>query len=189
MKIITDYKEVEKLAEQNENEIWRFRSLLKGADINHKDLDSIVHKLYKEVVTQFDCQKCGNCCRIMRPALEKDDISKLAAYLSITPKEFEKKYIEKDERENEIVFNKIPCPFFDDNSCNCTVYPARPENCRSYPHLYKNDFVNRLIGICGNCFVCPIVYNVYELLKEEIYNRGIKTEAFLDDFDDFDDFE
>jgi len=46
------------------------------------------------------------------------------------------------------------------------VYPDRPNDCRSYPHLHKNDFVLRLWGVDDDSSVCPIVYNVYEKLKE-----------------------
>lgn len=42
------------------------------------------------------------------------------------------------------------------------------ENCISYPHLHKKDFTSRLIGVIENCSVCPIVFNVYERLKERI---------------------
>jgi Fe-S-cluster containining protein len=50
----------------------------------------------------------------------------------------------------------------------CTVYPDRPGVCRAYPTLYKEGFVRNLGITFSNCSVCPIVYNVYELVKMEI---------------------
>jgi len=34
----------------------------------------------------------------------------------------------------------------------------------------KEDFVFRLIGVVGNYDVCPIVFNVYEQLKAELWH-------------------
>ncbi len=43
----------------------------------------------------------------------------------------------------------------------CTVYDARPDDCRSFPHLHKDEFVFRLIQVVNNCSVCQIVYTTY----------------------------
>ena len=51
----------------------------------------------------------------------------------------------------------------------------RPNDCRSYPHLHKPEFVFRLIQAVSNCSVCPISYNVFELLKQEIHARGVSS--------------
>ncbi|MFH1965187.1 MAG: hypothetical protein ABIJ42_06545, partial [Acidobacteriota bacterium] len=56
-----------------------------------------------------------------------------------------------------------------------TAYSARPEDCRSYPHLHKKKFVFRVSGVFSNCSRCPIVYNVYELLKDELYSLRHKS--------------
>ena len=56
----------------------------------------------------------------------------------------------------------------------------RPKDCVSYPYLLKKDFTSRLMGVIGNCSVCPIVFNVYELLKDEVWHKH-----FSDDFSDF----
>jgi Fe-S-cluster containining protein len=47
----------------------------------------------------------------------------------------------------------------------CNVYAARPDDCRSYPHLHKDDFLSRSVGTIENYRICPIIYNVYERLK------------------------
>ena len=56
-----------------------------------------------------------------------------------------------------------PCQFLEDKKC--TIYSIRPEECRSYSYLLKDDFISRLFGAISNYELCPIVYNVYELLK------------------------
>jgi len=177
MKINKDYKNIGKLAEKKDDENWEFRCFLKAAYIETNELDDIVHKLYEKVAAQINCQECGNCCRSALPVLKTKDITKLSAYLSLPVDELKKRYLVKDEREGGYVFPNTPCPFFNDNKddCACSVYSARPGNCSSYPHLHKKDFSSRLIGIVSNCYICPIVYNVYELLKTEIYNLGIRS--------------
>jgi Fe-S-cluster containining protein len=177
MKINKDYKNIGKLAEKKDDENWEFRCFLKAADIETEELDAIVHKLYKKVADQINCRECGICCRVALPVLKTKDITKLSNHLSLSADELKKQYLVKDEREGGFVFPNTPCPFFNDNKeeCACSVYSARPDDCCSYPHLHKKNFSSRLIGIVNNCHVCPIVYNVYELLKIEIHNLGIRS--------------
>ena len=44
----------------------------------------------------------------------------------------------------------------------------------------KKDLTSRLMGIIGNCSIYPIVFNIYELLKCEIWYK-----RFSDDFSYF----
>ena len=179
MGLVTNVKDVEKLATKKEKENWRFRTFLKGCDLEVKQLDAIVHRLNDMVSAKIDCQSCGNCCRVMSPVLNPKDIKRLAAHLSMPPGEFEKEYLVKDDEGEGLTFRSEPCPFLSGNFC--TVYSARPENCRSYPHLHKKDFVFRLIGVVNNCSCCPIVYNVYELLKDEL--QSLEWDSDFDDYE------
>lgn len=177
-KLITDLKEIKKLAALKEDENWRFRCYLKGCDIGVGKLDAIVHDLNTEVSAQIDCQTCGNCCRVMHPILQEKDIARLADHLAMSSEEFKDTYLLLDE-DGDFIFRASPCPFLSDNSC--TVYSARPEDCRSYPHLHKKEFVSRVSGVFANCSCCPIVYNVYEMLKDEV--QGDTDDFFVDDWD------
>ena len=179
MSLVTDIKRIEKLAAEKEGANWRFRCFLKGADMESEELDAIVHKLYESVSAQIDCQECGHCCRVMHPILKKRDIERLATCLSMSVNQFQGKYVMKDEEEGGFTFRSTPCPFLTGNSC--TLYPDRPADCRSYPHLHKKEFVTRLYGVLSNCSVCPIVYNVYELLKGELHK--LEDESFFEDYE------
>ena len=64
-------------------------------------------------------------------------------------------------------WNNPECPFLKNNKCAC--YSVRPESCRTYPQLHKNEFTSRLFGIIKNHSICPIVFNVYEMLKEKVW--------------------
>jgi Fe-S-cluster containining protein len=179
MELKTDIKTIEKLAAEKEDQNWRFRCFVKGSDMEIEQLDAIVHKLNESVSTQIDCQTCGNCCRVVHPILKQKDIERLASHLSLPESEFSKKYLIRDEEEDGFTFRNIPCPFLSDNSC--TVYSVRPGDCRSYPHLHKKEFFFRINGVFSNCSICPIVYNVYELLKNELHRLGI--ESFFEDYE------
>ncbi len=51
------------------------------------------------------------------------------------------------------------------------VTDCRPEVCRSYPHLHKDNINHRLLNFINNTFVCPIVYNIMEDLKEFLWTE------------------
>lgn len=167
MNIETDINKIKKIGEEKEDENWEFRTFLKNSDISSKKIDSIVHKLYQRISLQIDCKTCGNCCREMLPVLDQWDIKKFSMGLGITISQFKKQYLVKDDDSTGYIFNKKPCPFLKNNLC---LYPDyQPKDCRSYPHLHKKDFVSRLIGVIHNYSICPIVFNVYEHLKDEIW--------------------
>jgi uncharacterized protein len=166
MKLEFDRKRVEKLARQKEVENWNFRTWLKGwCDVSSEEIDARFLHYYQLVAKEIDCTKCANCCIKMQPLLSSEDIGKLAEHVGLSYSAFYKRYVMEDEEGEGFVFNKMPCPFLKDKKC--TVYASRPEECRSYPHLDKKDRVYSMSSIFGSCFICPIVYNVYELMKKE----------------------
>jgi len=58
-----------------------------------------------------------------------------------------------------------------------------PEEIDAIVHrLYKEISSEIDCKDCANCSVCPIVFNVYEALKEELWH---KESLYFDDFDDW----
>lgn len=176
----TNIKKIEEISRLKEDENWEFRTFLKGYYNPHEELDSIVHELFDYVSSEIDCTKCGNCCKKMRPLLKVNDIKKLSDSCEMSIAEFKKQFVQKTD-EGDYTFRKLPCPFLKNNICS--QYKNRPKDCRSYPHLHKDDFVFRLIGVVNNYSICPIVFNVYELLKKRVWEN-----SYSDDFDEFIDF-
>lgn len=168
MKLESDPKAVKRLAEEREDENLRFRSFLKGSDLEIEELDAIVHRHYEDVASRIDCCACGNCCREVTPILSEHDILRLATGLGIGTSEFVQRFVVKDD-EGDMIFRDSPCPLQSGNLC--TVYDHRPDDCRSFPHLHKEDFVFRLVQAVQNCSVCPIVFNVFEGLKDELWHQ------------------
>jgi hypothetical protein len=164
MDIETDIKRIEQLSRQREDANWVFRSFLKGSDLSVAKIDSTVHGLYREVSAQIDCTRCANCCKVVQPILTGADIKRLASHLALPTKEFRALFLKENEHGEGFAFNTQPCPFLKNNRCE--VYENRPRDCRSYPHLHKRGFVFRINQAISSCSVCPIVFNVYEGLKQ-----------------------
>jgi len=179
LKLETDLKKIEELSEANHEANWNFRSFLKGYDATIEELDSIVHELYEWISSEIDCTTCANCCKKIRPVLDQKDIRRFAKGLKIPTPGFKERYLTPDEKPNGFVFQQTPCPFLKNNLCS--HYDFRPDVCRSFPHLHKKEFVFRLWNVVKNCSVCPIVFNVYEHLKDKLWHTDY--DDFVEDFD------
>lgn len=159
--------EIKRLSEKKEGENWKFRSFLKNQ--SSKKVDAVARELYQKFSSEIDCRACLNCCKEMSPVLDEEDIETLAGALHLTQGAFKEKYTLKDDEDEGYRFKTKPCPFLRDNGCS--HYEHRPRDCRSYPHLHKRDFVFRLMGVIENCSICPIVFNVYESLKNKLWYK------------------
>jgi Fe-S-cluster containining protein len=157
---------IKELAERKKNENWEFREHLKFCDIEEGEIDAIVHRLDAYVSSKIDCRRCANCCRELQAALGRGDIVRLAQAEGITPQQFEQRYLDKTDETDQFIIRQKPCPFLDGKLCR--HYHVRPESCAEFPFLHKPDFTTRSMMALWNLPYCPIVYNVYELLKAEI---------------------
>jgi len=168
-------KKIKELADKRKDENWEFRSFLKGyCRLSSSGIDRLVHEIYQEVSSIVECTQCGNCCKVVEPILKPADITRLAEAINIPPKQFREQYLSYCKEEEGFGFKIKSCPFLEDN--HCRQYPQRPAVCRSYPHLHKKHFLSRLMGVIDNYALCPIVFNVYERLKQELgYNKKRKT--------------
>ncbi len=175
MRLEKDINRIKRLSQQKDEENLGFRSFLKSSEIPGRKIDSIVQRLYNTFSSQIDCQSCANCCREIKPLVKEKDIIDMAAALKISTDSFKKQYLVNAADEGGYHFNALPCPFLEGNRCK--IYNFRPEDCRSYPHLHKSHFLSRSMSVVKNCSICPIVFNVYEQLKNEIWA--------MDEFDDF----
>ncbi len=157
-------KKIAQIGEQKEEENIDFRIFLKGQEFDY--VDEIVHRLNDEITAQIDCQQCGNCCKSLMPSVTEGEIETLAVIDNLASADFREKFIETDSFEENVYLKKTPCKYLKDKSC--TIYPQRPETCRSYPHTHKPEFITRLLFMIDNYCVCPIVFNLMEQLKGEL---------------------
>jgi Fe-S-cluster containining protein len=164
---------------QAEDENWEFRSFLKNCEVPEHEIDNTVRRHFRDVSHEIDCTACANCCRKLRPQLEPKDIARLARAKGVSEAQFRESCVEKfnEDGERGLRFNRKPCPFLEDS--RCAVYEARPDECRSYPHLHKKRFTSRLMTAVQNTTVCPISYYVFERLKMDLWHAP--DDDWLDD--------
>jgi Fe-S-cluster containining protein len=166
MKIETSISSIEALTRSQDAENTQYRHLLGTCDLSAEEIDAIVFRHYRAVSAEIDCRQCGNCCKVFRPMLKEKDINRLVTRLEIPKQDFITAYLVGYKNSGEYSFKLTPCPFLVDNACS--VYSDRPDGCRLYPSLDRAGFMSRLDRAFSSCSVCPIVYNVYERVKQEI---------------------
>lgn len=83
MKVEIDLEKIKIIGKQKEDENWRFRSYLKGLDIEEEELDKIVHEINNNVTSQIDCTKCANCCKVVYPILDEEDVIKFSTKIKL----------------------------------------------------------------------------------------------------------
>ncbi|MDF7826822.1 YkgJ family cysteine cluster protein [Pontiellaceae bacterium B12227] len=95
--------------------------------------------LNQEILNQFKCSGCGECCRWGGSVLlTDDDIPKMAAHLGLSEQEF-------IDEHTRLAPNRKQLALLDqaDGSCaflkgdRCEVYEVRPEQCSSFPYAWS----------------------------------------------------
>jgi Fe-S-cluster containining protein len=146
-------------ADEKQEENDAFRTFLRMQPGN---VDLIVHALNDEIEPQIDCTKCGNCCRSLMINVKQEEAIALADHFNESFSSIKEKYLEQSVG-GQFIINTIPCHFLTENKCS--IYEQRFEDCRAFPHLYKDGFTDRLFGTFMHYGRCPIIYNVVEALK------------------------
>ena len=162
----TNLSSIKNLASVREKENYRFRTFLKGK--NDEKVDRIVHRLHDELSRQIDCTLCGNCCCQLNVELHPKDIVALAGLENITPGSYRENYC-KEYEDGEMLLKSLPCRYLDEKKCR--IYENRPEECRFFPYTDKKGFISRSLGMIDFYEVCPKVFNLMEILKDELRFR------------------
>jgi uncharacterized protein len=105
---------------------------------------------------RFECTQCGDCCT-GAPGyvwVTGDEIADLAREKGLSVAAFEAKYVRKvGVRKSLIEYSNGDCVFFDNTQRKCTVYNARPRQCRTWPFWHSN--VRDEASWKATCEVCP----------------------------------
>jgi Fe-S-cluster containining protein len=125
-------------------------------------VDKLAGKLHDEAFGLIDCTRCAHCCKTMRPAVNADDIERIAVRLELSLDEFAAAYLSEDGEGQRI--KAAPCPFLGGDD-RCTIYDVRPQVCREYPHTNKEGFVWRTYMHAENARTCPAVYYVVKQMR------------------------
>ena len=89
----------------------------------------------------FTCTECGKCCTGSggRVWVSEDEAKDIASYLKISLKDFKRRYTRMREGRLCLAEKKSegnPCIFLENKRCQ--IYPARPNQCRTYPWWPEN---------------------------------------------------
>lgn len=98
---------IRQIAAEREYENVRFRTFLKGK--NGRNVDSIVHRLHREITPHIDCSTCGNCCYCLSAEISAEDIKTLARLENISPEEYRTRYCGEEFKSTYL--KDIPCRY------------------------------------------------------------------------------
>ncbi len=116
----------------------------------------------------FTCTQCGACCT-GAPGyvwVNAEEMTRLAEFKGLSVDDFGRQFV----RQVETRFSLIERPggdcIFWDRQVGCTVYPARPVQCRTWPFWPENietaEDWERVTGICPGSGVGQ-VFSVEEI--------------------------
>lgn len=131
---------------------------------SNRELDATVHALAETVSAAIDCTTCAHCCRTLQITVTHDDSARLATRLGLSGEVFEERFTTLTAQQTRHITHS-PCPFLGED-LRCTVYEDRPKVCRDYPSLGKTHFRTRARNILENTPHCPIIFNVWDQLKQ-----------------------
>jgi uncharacterized protein len=89
---------------------------------------------------QFACTRCGACCT-GAPGyvwVTPEEIERLAQYRGQTVVEFSAKFVRQVGQRFSLIERPGGDCIFWDKSAGCTVYPARPVQCQTWPFWPEN---------------------------------------------------
>lgn len=164
--MITDLVQIKRLGEAARAANEKLRQHMRRHSYHEKKF----RRIAEEFEAAIDCQTCANCCRRSTVRLSERDIARLAKELRIKPARVIADYASPSGEETLILKrdDERGCVFLDGNLCS--VYDARPDICRDYPHLVHGpgSLLARMWHMPERATVCPIVYNTLESYKEDL---------------------
>lgn len=100
---------------------------------------SAARKFYSSGL-RFECTGCGECCKARHgyayTYVTLEERRRLARYLGLETRAFTRKHCQKTNGHFHLKEPAKDCHFLDGS--RCTVYHARPQQCRSWPFWPEN---------------------------------------------------
>lgn len=159
-----DLKKFNKKAARKKGKLIKF--LNKLDEIVPEDMPKLVKEVDKTVWEDIDCLSCANCCKTMTPTFTKSDLQRISAHFDMTPKEFKKKWLYKDET-GDWMNTQTPCQFLGSDN-KCTIYEIRPQDCAEFPHHNKKPFDLYNDTFIQNIHRCPATFELVDRLKKRV---------------------
>jgi uncharacterized protein len=89
----------------------------------------------------FTCTQCGNCCTGAPGVvwLTDEELEQIAGVLGKTTDDVRREHTRQVEGRTSLTERENgDCTFFDSQTRRCTVYSARPAQCRTWPFWNSN---------------------------------------------------
>jgi hypothetical protein len=90
---------------------------------------------------RFECTQCGNCCTGAPGVVwvTEEEVAKIADVLGQSLELVKKNHTRRVESRVSLTERKNgDCTFFDSETRRCTVYAARPAQCKTWPFWNSN---------------------------------------------------
>ena len=130
---------------------------------------------------QFSCTRCGNCCVTHGEAayiyLSSTDVDRLALHFGLSREQFLDQHCARDEDYTWLDAPQPACPYLDGER-RCSVYEARPTQCRTWPFWKENLDELRWKGDLRA--VCPGLDKGRRYTRLEIEQRALHTERAIE---------
>ncbi|MBM4142250.1 MAG: YkgJ family cysteine cluster protein [Lentisphaerae bacterium] len=91
--------------------------------------------------TEFQCLRCGNCCRPRGYVfLAAGETARIAAFLGMTEAEFLDRYarLTRDTRRPSLIEKPAGSCIFLQADNTCRVHDVKPRQCRDYPYRWRS---------------------------------------------------
>ena len=91
--------------------------------------------------TPSACESCGGACCTGSSGYiwaKYPEIEEMSAFLKLSVEEFATMYLKKVKHRYSIIEKKLDdenfaCIFFNEKLMQCSIYPVRPRQCRTFP--------------------------------------------------------
>lgn len=91
---------------------------------------------FKTVKDVFECQQCGDCCKGFGGTyISSRDIIKIAEYIKSDPEKFAARFCDKSGSRYVLTLGKDGFCIFFDKTRQCTIHPAKPHMCKTWPFI------------------------------------------------------
>ena len=172
--MITDLAEIYRLGVAKSAENLEFRRYLTS---HHQRIEAF-QSLATEAQRHMDCTACANCCRYSLVSVRAAEIARIAAFLRLDDATVVHQFTTRDPdsaRDRTLVSGASGCVFLEGN--HCSIYPARPEACRNFPHVAPgtHSLGGRIASLCRWAPLCPVLYNALEKYKHLVGYRPPET--------------
>ncbi|MES2777527.1 MAG: YkgJ family cysteine cluster protein [Bacteroidota bacterium] len=129
-------------------------------------LDALAEEINVEVWKEIECLSCANCCKVMTPTFNKEDIKRISRHFNMSQDAFKETYLKYEKKDKDWQNKKQPCQWLDLGTNMCSIYDIRPADCAGFPHLTKKPMTDYIHVHKQNIQYCPATYRMVEKMME-----------------------